>query len=310
MSTTKTKPYTEMNLLEFRVRFPDEQSCWDYLGKMRWPEGFKCSKCKNDTSCILAQRKVFQCNSCKAQQSATAGTLFHKSRIPLQKWFWCIYFMATSKKGTPMLYLQRQLDIKSYRTVWLMCHKIRHAMAHRDTHYTLSGIVETDEIFVGGKQTLSERRKSGTNKTPFLIMLEENKRGGPRFLSFEELETIYEQHVVSALEKNVKKGSTLKSDGASPYMKAKEKGYKNDRVVVQKEPDKGHEHLKWANLITSNLKRYLLSTHQGVFPKYRKAFLAEFAYRFNRRFWPHQTFDRLLYACIHCDSTTLDVLKA
>ncbi len=223
--------------------------------------------------------------------------------------------MATSKKGTPMLYLQRQLDIKSYRTVWLMCHKIRYAMAHRDIHYTLSGIVETDEIFVGGKQTLSERRKSGTNKTPFLIMVEENKHGGPRFLSFEELETIYEQHVVPALEKNVKKGSTLTSDGAGPYMKAKEKGYENDRVVVQKEPDKGHEHLKWVNLITSNLKRYLLSTHHGVFPKYRKAFLAEFAYRFNRRFWPHQTFDRLLYACIHyacihCDSTTLDELKA
>ena len=58
----------------------------------------------------------------------------------------------------------------------------------------------------------------------------------------------------------------------------KERGFENKRVVVQKEPEKGHEHLKWVNLITSNLKRYLLSTHHGVFPKYRKAFLAEFAY--------------------------------
>ncbi len=100
------KPYTEMGLLEFSARFPDEHSCWDYLGKMRWPEGFECSKCKNDTSCFLSQRKVFQCNKCKKQQSATAGTIFHKSRVSLQKWFWCIYFMATSKKGTPILYLQ------------------------------------------------------------------------------------------------------------------------------------------------------------------------------------------------------------
>ena len=75
-----------------------------------------------------------------------------------------------------------------------------------------------------------------------------------------------------------------KTDGAGPYVKAKDKGYKNDRVVALKEPDKAHEHLKWINLITSNLKRYLLSTHHGVFPKYRKAFLVEFAYRFNRRF--------------------------
>ena len=87
MINAKIKPYTEMSLLEFQARFPDEQSCWNYLGKMRWPKGFICSKCKNDTSCFLKQRKVFQCNRCKWQQSATAGTIFHKSRVPLQNGF-------------------------------------------------------------------------------------------------------------------------------------------------------------------------------------------------------------------------------
>lgn len=310
MADAKIKPYTEMGLLEFLARFPDEQSCWDYLREMRRPKGFECPKCRNGSSSFLTQRKVFQCNKCKKQQSVTAGTIFHKSRVSLQKWFWCIYFMATSKKGAPILYLQGQLNIKSYRTVWLMTHKIRHAMAFRDSQYTLRGIVETDEIFIGGKQSLKEMSELGSNKTPFLIMVEENNHGGPRFLSFEELETIYEQHVVPAIEKHITKGSMLKSDGAGPYVKAKDKGYKNDRVVALKEPDKAHEHLKWVNLITSNLKRYLLSTHHGVFPKYRKAFLIEFAYRFNRRFWPHQAFDRLLYACIYCDFTTLDELTA
>ncbi len=82
----------------------------------------------------------------------------------------------------------------------------------------------------------------------------------------------------------------IKSDGVGSYVKAKDKGYKNDLVEAFKEPDKAHEHLKWINLITSNLKRYLLSTHHGVFLKYRKAFLVEFAYQFNRCFWPHQAF--------------------
>ena len=77
-----------------------------------------------------------------------------------------------------------------------------------------------------------------------------------------------------------------------------------------REPEKTHEHLKWINTITSNLKRYLLLTHHGVFPKYRKAFLAEFAYRFNRRSWPNQAFDRLLYACIDSDPVPLPVLRA
>jgi hypothetical protein len=182
-------------------------------------------------------------------------------------------------------------------------------MACRDAQYRLEGNIETDEIFIGGKQSLDERREFGTNKTSFLIMVQENdKHGGPRFLNFEELENIYEEHVILAIKKHVAKGSTLKLDGAGAYVKAKKSGYKNKRVVVSKDPEKGHDHLKWVNLITSNLKRYLLSTHHGVFPKYRKSFLAEFAYRFSRRFWPNQAFDRLLYACVYCDPATLDEL--
>lgn len=226
-----------MSLLEFQAKFPNEQSCWDYLGKMRWPEGFHCAKRQHATSCVLARHKVFQCNACKAQQSATAQTIFHKSRVPLHKWFWCIYFMGTSKKGVPMLYLQRQLGINSYRTVWLMAHKIRHAMAYRDTYYTLGGTVEADEVFIGGKQSVRSRRESGTNKTPFLMMVEERTHGGPRFLSFEQLEALYEHHVVPALEKNVEKGSTVKSDGA--YLKAKEKGYGHDVLWYDKTQVKG-----------------------------------------------------------------------
>ncbi len=210
-----------------------------------------------------------------------------------------------------MLYLQNQLGLGSYHTAWLIGHKIRQAMFQRDHIYTLGGTVEMDEILIGGKQSLEERRSKGDNKTPFLIAVEENSNGGPRFLSFEELETIYEEHVVPAIKKNVRAGSKIKSDdGSGVYVKAQKEGYKHERSVEMKEPEKTHEHLKWINIITSNLKRYLLSTHHGVFPKYRKAFLAEFAYRFNRRYWPNQAFDRLLYACIYADPTPLPVLSA
>ena len=167
-----------------------------------------------------------------------------------------------------MLYLQNQLGLGSYHTAWLIGHKIRQAMIQRDSSYTLGGTVETDEILIGGKQPLEERRSKGDNKTPFLIAVEENSNGGPRFLSFEELETIYEEHVVPAIKKNVRAGSKIKSDGSGVYVKAQKEGYKHERSVEMKEPEKTHEHLKWINIITSNLKRYLLSTHHGVFPKY------------------------------------------
>ena len=306
----KGKPYKDFSLLDFQDKFSTERTCWDYLVKMRWPEGVTCSHCIDSKLDFIQTRKVFECRQCHRQIYPTAGTIFHKSRVPLRKWFWAIYLMATSKKGVSMLYLQNQLGLGSYHTAWLMGHKIRQAMAQRDSIYTLGGIVETDEILIGGKQSLDERRSKGDNKTPFLIAVEENSNGGPRFLSFEELETIYEEHVVPAIKKNIRAGSTIKSDGSGVYVKAQKEGYKHERSVEMKEPEKTHEHLKWINIITSNLKRYLLSTHHGVFPKYRKAFLAEFAYRFNRRYWPHEAFDRLLYACIYADPAPLPVLSA
>lgn len=244
------------------------------------------------------------------QAYPTAGTIFDKSRLPLRKWFWAIFLMATSKKGVSMLYLQRQLGIKSYRSVWLMGQKIRHAMLERDALYTLNGTVQADEIFIGGKQTRADRRASGTNKTAFLMGVEEDWKGRPRFVTFEELRAIYDSEIVSAIGKKIKKGSIVKSDGSGAYRKIAEKGFKNIPLVYTKNPTQTAEHLKWVNMLTSNLKRFLLATYSGVFPKYRDAYLAEFAYRFNRRYWPQQAFDRLLFACINAKPITLPALRA
>jgi len=292
------KPYHELGILAFQEEFPDEQSCLNYLIRMRWPDDFSCPYCNEKRHCFKPSKKVFECYGCRKQTSITSGTIFHRSKVPLQKWFWAIFLMATNKKGVSMLYLQKQLGMPHYRTIWKMGHKIRHAMAQRDQLYSLKGTVEADEIFIGGRQSMKRLVEKGSNKTPFLISVEEGKNVSPRFVSFEELETVYEEHVIPALQKHVEKGTTIKSDGAGAYVKAKKKGYKHKRSVYQKEPEKTAEHLKWVNMLTSNLKRFLISTYHGVQPKHRNAYLAEFAYRFNRRYWPYQAFDRLLYACI------------
>ncbi len=156
--------YTQMSLLEFQDRFPTEQVCLDYLIKMRWPEGVGCSDCEDSKLDYIKTRRAFECRSCRKQIYVTAGTIFHKSRVAQRKWFWAIFLMATSKKGVCMRYLQKQLGIGSYRTSWLMGHKIRQAMIQRNDLYTLNGTVEADEIFIGGRQSLDERRKTGSNK--------------------------------------------------------------------------------------------------------------------------------------------------
>lgn len=300
-----------MSLLDFQERFPTEVACWEYLVKMRWPNGPICSECADSKMDLIRSRNVYECRDCRRQRSVTAGTIFHKSRIPLRKWFWAIFLMATSKKGVSMLYLQGQLGIRSYRSAWMMGHKIRHAMIEREELYTLTGTVQTDEIFIGGKQTNENRKKLGKNKTPFLMMVSESFDGKrPRFLKLEELEDITNQFVIPAIQLGVEPGSLLKTDAANTYVAAKHLGYGLSQSSYNQSPEATAEHLKWLNMLTSNLKRFLISTYHGVFPQYRQAYLAEFAYRFNRRYWPEQAFDRLLYAALHAEPKTLPELKA
>jgi len=209
-----------------------------------------------------------------------------------------------------MLYLQQQLGIKSYRAAWLMGHKIRCAMMEREELYTLTGTVQTDEIMIGGMGKSLSKNPKKTNKTPFLMTVSETKEGKPRFLRLKELEDVTKKYVIPAIELGVEPGSLIKTDGALVYREVTSRGYQLKQSSYNKDPDATQAHLKWLNTITSNLKRFLISTYHGVFPRYRKAYLAEFAYRFNRRYWPHQAFDRLLYACIHSRPKTLPELKA
>ena len=309
MKPSQKKPYQEMSLLDFQRLFPDEKSCLDYLIRMRWPEKVVCLGCDGETLDFIRRKRAYQCRKCQKQTFVTAGTLFHRSHLPLQKWFWAIFLMSTPKKGISMLYLQKQLGIKSYQAAWLMGHKIRQAMTQRDSRYQVQNTVQADEIYIGGRQPRTELETLGTNKTPFLIMVEENK-SKPRFVSFEELESIYDGHVVPALKKKVQKGSKLKMDAGGGYANITKGGYYGlKQVNYSKEKLKAQKHLAWVNTLTSNLKRFLLSTYHGIHPKYRRAYLAEFAYRFNRRYWPYQAFDRLLYACLNAAPVTLHALK-
>ena len=305
------KKYEEVSLLEFQNRFPSEKACWNHLVKMRWPQGIQCQHCNGQVLDFLESRKLFECRDCKKQTSATSGTMFHKTRTPLRKWFWAIFILDTSKKGVPMLYLQKQLDIKSYRTAWLIAHKIRTAMIQRDSLYAapLEGVVQVDEIFIGGKQTKSDWFKRGPNKTPFLIAIQEDLEGRPKFVRFVQLEEVTEKHLIPAIIKTIKKGSLIKSDGANSYIQMPKLGYELRSVPFRKK-ELASQNLKWVNTLTSNLKRFLLSTHHSTHAKYQAAFLAEFAYRFNRRFWPKQAFDRLLYACLTATQVTLPELNA
>ena len=305
----KKKPYHEMELLEFQDAFPNDKACLEYIVSMRWPQSLTCTQCYSLKVHRRKSREVFECQSCGKQFSATAGTMFHKSRIPLRKWFWAIFLMATSKKSVSMLYLQKRLKISQYRTIWLMGHKIRIAMMRREALYgKLNGKVQVDEVWIGGKRTRAKLNAEGQNKTPFLFMVSTTDDGRPRYARLEKLADVTDDQIVPAVERCVAPGSLLLTDGNVTYNQLRAKGYKIDSRTAFYDKEGTAKHLKWVNNTASNVKRFLLSTYHGVPPKYRKGYLAEFAYRLNRRFWVGEEFDRLLYACLLTGSAELEEL--
>lgn len=155
-----------LTLFEFQKKYQTEEDCEAAIIAMRWPNGFICPKCGHDDGYRLKSRRAIQCAVCRHQTSITAGTIFHKSRLSLLKWFWMIFLVAHDKGGASALRLSKQLGMY-YKTVWHVLHKIREAMAKRDEKVIrLGGSIEMDEAFFGHYK----------NKVQFLVMAEDLKK--------------------------------------------------------------------------------------------------------------------------------------
>lgn len=150
------KKYKERSLIEFQKEFPDNEACAKHLAEQRWPKGFICPQCGNSETWYLSNRQLFDCKICRFQTSVTAGTIFHRTHTPLVKWYWLLYHMAMDKVGVSIAEMQRLLDIKQYKSAWLMAHKVRKAMAARDARYSLAGLVEMDDSFFSDPKVKSE----------------------------------------------------------------------------------------------------------------------------------------------------------
>lgn len=169
-----------LTLRTFQQRFKTDDDCRQHLFSIGFPNGFRCPDCGHNRYYLISKRVLFQCTACRHQTSLTAGTILHKTRTPLRIWFWALFLVAHDKRGISALALARELDV-SYKTAWLLLHKIRYAMRSRDEQYVLSGIVEMDETYFGGPGE-EPKRGRGTNKTPTLVALSLRPDGKPKFL--------------------------------------------------------------------------------------------------------------------------------
>lgn len=283
-----------MSFFEFKERFPDEDACFDYMVKVRWPNGFVCPRCSHQHAYPIRKRKLFQCADCRHQVSVTAGTVFHKLRQPLQKLFWAMYWVAAQKKGLSALELQRKLGLGSYQTAWSLLQKLRAAMLSSGK-YPLTGIVEVDETYLDGSRHGNPGR-GADNKALIAVAVERKDRNmGRAYL--QPVQRATREELGLFVRGKIMPKSTLKTDGLASY-KHLQGDYVHDPKSL-KEPEDSVRFLPKVHIVITNLKCWLLGTYNR-YPaeNHLKRYLNEFEFRFNRR-WNHKKiFDKLLTRCV------------
>ena len=159
-----------MSIQQFIEEYGTEAKCIKSIELQRWSNGFECPKCGGSKHCILSTKRLYQCSVCNKQTSITSGTIFHSTKLPLSKWFLAIHFMTQSKNGISQLELARQVGVSS-NTGASMYHKIAQVMMEREESKPLSGDIELDDAYWGGKKR-GKRGRGSENKTPFVAAVE------------------------------------------------------------------------------------------------------------------------------------------
>ena len=269
---------------EFNRQFSTEEACWDYLVKLRWPEGFRCPDCGSPKA-WLTSNKLFRCGACESAVSVTAGTIFQDTRKPLKLWFQAMWWVVGQKNGVSAVGLNHVLGIGSEKTAWTWLHKLRRAMV-RPGREPLTGEVEVDETFVGGVEKGGGRRHLG-NKAMVVIAAEIRGKGIGR-IRLKRIADGSSDSLTTFVREAVEKGSVVVSDGLQSYRSLPEHGYHHRRRIVEGRT-KASTLLPRVHRVASLLKRWLLGTHQGaVSREHLDSYLDEFAFRFNRRTSQHR----------------------
>jgi len=298
MARNKVQFQKGISLNEFLQHYGTEEQCFDALYKWRWPKGFRCSSCGHNRCCQLSYRKLQQCNRCHHQTSITAGTIFESTKLPLTIWFQAIYLITQSKKCTSVMQLHRQLGI-SYNAAWRLKHKLMQVMMERDQEYKLSEFIQIDDAYLGGERTGCKPGRGAADKSPFVAAVETTENGHPLRIKLSAVKGFRKTEIAAWSKQNLVSGSTIISDGLVCFTAFAEEGHSHDRVVCGggrasvEEPK-----FYWVNTILGNLKSTFRGIYHAVRPKYMQRYLAEFQYRFNRRFDLCNFIPRLAYVAL------------
>ena len=289
-----------LSMSEFFSLYGSEAQCEAALQAARWPAGFVCPDCGGAarTSFVRRGLRYWECGACSSQCSLIRGTMFEATKLPLNVWFMAMQLLTQSKNNVSALELMRQLGV-SYRSAWLIKHKIMEAMRQRESERELDGRVELDDAFLGGQRSGGKSGRGSENKVPIVAAVQTTAQGKPLLACLRQQPHTSEQVAVFAAQ-HLSTRSIVVSDGLQCFRAATLIGVDHERVVT----GGGRASVELAqfravNTLLGNLKTAITGTcHAFNFAKYAHRCLAEAQYRFNRRFDMRAIFGRLLHALV------------
>ncbi len=273
-----------MNIIQIYKRFPTEVDCLNHLETVRWAGKPKCPYCQSLRVTKALNSHRYHCNACNTSFSVTVRTIFHKTKIDLQKWFLAISLVLNARKGVSARQLARDIEVNK-NTAWLVLMRIRKAM--REQGQLLEGIIEADETYIGGKnrnkhkqdKTKGGQGRSTKDKTPVFGVL---KRGGE--VRAQKVGNVNARSLQSIIKQNVKTGAHIITDEWTAYAGLDKKKYEHSKVnhgrgqyVV------GVAHTNTIESFWSLLKRGIIGQYHHVTAHHLNSYINEFCFRHNNR---------------------------
>jgi transposase-like protein len=286
-----TRKASALNLALISRELSDEDTAREYLERLRWPEGPSCPHCGGTevyrltpkaTSTKPGRKGLLKCKYCRKQFTVTVKTIFEASHIPLSIWLKAIYLLCSSKKGMSAHQMHRMLGI-TYKSAWFMCHRIRYAMEQGPITDKMSGIIEADECYIGGKRH-DGSEKSGhpgpfSNKAPVFALVQ---RGGK--VRAMPMERVTAENLRSALRENVEPTSRIMTDDSILYTNVKKDFASHESVNhSQKEYARGDVTTNTVEGFFGILKRGINGIYHHVGKKHLHRYLSEYEFRYNGR---------------------------
>jgi transposase-like protein len=269
-----------MDMGKMMIESDTESECRAYMEELRWPDGIECPRCKGRTISRIKARDQFDCDSCRYQFSVMSGTIFHDSHLPLPKWFIATFLLCESRKGMSANQMKRILGV-SYKTAWYLCHRIRAAM-HEQHLQPLTGTVEVDETWVGGREHGQGQKRQKE------VVIGIRQRGGE--LRFFHAADCKSGTLAKYIRENISAESVdvIVTDDYPAYPKAmiragvhgtKHKTINHSKGVYVR----GDVYTNTVENAFSLLKRGVIGSWHKISAKHLPAYLDEMTFRFNNR---------------------------